>query len=471
MTSLEARLRAVSRIALYGSLLLAVVLAGLLLHLASAPLVKEEGETWHETDYASLEEVRLLQDYVRIDTSPDTGDVAAGARFLADTLEEAGIETRLEVLGTGDANLWAVLEGEDPGAVVLHHHIDVTPAGNPERWPFPPFEAQIDPPWLYGRGAFDMKSIAVAQLKAMIDLARSGVRPKRSVILLATSGEETGSELGTQWVLREHPELVERFDLVLTEGGVVEGRGRHDIKYWGTELAQKRHHTLVACSPSREYLEQVRRDLRPYGAAEGRTYLVDEVRQFLPEYAPTRDAKELRRLLADPEALLRDHAAFSSMPVYLRAMFRNELHGLGVREAPGGGFELEVSIHLLPGLELSEVRDEVIPPWLFWGLETTVHSEPAADHGSSAEHPVLSLIEEVIRERHPTAPVGPIFLPWTSTDARFFRASGIPTYGFTPFLVLTTDALRVDRPGERISLPDFVAGVAIYRDLLWRLVI
>jgi acetylornithine deacetylase/succinyl-diaminopimelate desuccinylase-like protein len=315
-----------------------------------------------------------------------------------------------------------------------------------------------------------MKSIGVAQLLAVIDLAESGVRPKRSVVLLATSGEETGSELGTQWVLRQHPELAERFELVLTEGGVVEGRSRDEIKFWGTELAQKQHATLLICGASRQVLEQVRRDLEPFGANEGRLYLVDEVRRFLPAYARTRDDPELRRLLMDPEALLRDHAAFHAMPGYLKAMFRNELHGLRVREVPGGGFELEVNIHLLPGLELTEVQDDLIPPWLFWGLETSLQSEPAADHGSPVGHPVLALIQEVVQERYPTATVGPIFLPWTATDSRFFRAAGIPSYGFSPFLTLTTEALRVDQTGERISLPDFVAGVELYRELLRRLV-
>jgi acetylornithine deacetylase/succinyl-diaminopimelate desuccinylase-like protein len=63
-----------------------------------------------------------------------------------------------------------------------------------------------------------------------------------------------------------------------------------------------------------------------------------------------------------------------------------------------------------------------------------------------------------------------MFLPWTATDSRFFRAHGIPSYGFTPFQVLTSDALRVGGAGERIALPAYVEGVAIYRELLRRLV-
>src|SRR5690606_1363032 len=102
----------------------------------------------------------------------------------------------LEVLGTGDANLWAVIEGEEPEAVVLHHHIDVSDVPDPESWNLPPFAAEIDGPWLYGRGTFDMKSVAIAQLMAFLDVAERaarGDRPRRSVIFLATAAEEVGS--------------------------------------------------------------------------------------------------------------------------------------------------------------------------------------------------------------------------------------------------------------------------------------
>jgi hypothetical protein len=289
------------------------------------------------------------------------------------------------------------------------------------------------------------------------------------VILLATSGEETGSELGTRWVLREHPELVERFELVLTEGGSVEGRSRQEIKYWGTEFAQKHFHTLVLCSPSRERLERLEQDVFAFGAQEDRLYLVDEVRSFLRRYAPTRDRADFRAILADPGRVLRDRGDFHTLPPYLKAMFRNELQSLGLRRAPGGGWELHVTIHLLPGVRLEDVRDELIPPWLFWGVESTLHVQPAGLHGSPLDHRALEVVEEVLHEHYPRATVGPVFLPWTATDARFFRARGIPSYGFSPFLILTTDAIRVDRVGERISLPDYAEGVEIYRQILRRL--
>ena len=420
---LETRRRAISRIALYGSLVLTGVLAIALVDLASAPLLPDEqgDEAWAGTDWTEYEEVEVLRGYLRLDTSARTGDVAEGARYLAELLEEAGIEPHLEVLGTGDANLWAVIEGKDPGAVVLHHHIDVTGAPDPEAWRLPPFAAEIDGPWLYGRGAFDMKSVGIAQLFAFLDLAeraRQGHPPERSVIFLATSGEETGSDFGTRWILGRHPELADRFEVVLTEGGVVEGRGRGDFKYWGTEFAQKRFAMITVCDPSRERLRQLNRDLRRFGAKGEPERLTDEVRAFLIRYAPTRDREDFRRLLSEPERLLRDYPAFREMPGYVQAMYRTEMHSLGIRETDSG-YELRVMVHMLPGTDLEDVWDETLGSWLFHGFTTGVEVEPSALHGSPLDHPALRAIEEVVRARHPDVPIGPMFLPWTATAIRY----------------------------------------------------
>jgi acetylornithine deacetylase/succinyl-diaminopimelate desuccinylase-like protein len=468
---LEKRRRAISRIALYGSLAIAGVIGVLLVTLASAPLLHPKEVDWRSRmeGVVDSEAVRLLQDYVRIDTSEKTGDVAEGARFLARVLEREGIEAHLEVLGSGDANLWAVLEGRRREAVVLHHHIDVSNVADPSEWPFPPYEAAIDGPWMYGRGTFDMKSVAIAQLLAFLDLARSGETPARSVIFLATSSEETGSQLGTRWVLEQHPELALRFGVVLTEGGVVEGRGSgEEIKYWGTETGQKRYATLVVCDPSRERLAALRKDLLAYGADGGPERLVDEVRAFLPHYAPSRDREDFRRVLADPEQVLRDRGAFRALAPYLKAMFRTEIQPRGISKT-GSGWELTAVVHMLPGTRFEDVRDEILGSWLFHGFTVQYYTEPSALHGSPPDHPAMRTIEEVVRKQHPDVPVGPMFLPWTATDARFFRAHGIPSFGFSPFLVLTTDAIRVDQTGERISVPDYVDGVELYREILARL--
>ena len=76
-----------------------------------------------------------------------------------------------------------------------------------------------------------------------------------------------------------------------------------------------------------------------------------------------------------------------------------------------------------------------------------------------------------MRDEYPDAPAGPYFLAWTATDARFFRVAGVPTYGFSPFLIMNTDTLQVDRANERFALPGYVEGVELYEELVRRLVL
>jgi acetylornithine deacetylase/succinyl-diaminopimelate desuccinylase-like protein len=471
---LERRHRFAARVALYTSLVLLGGLAFLTRLYVTAvldrPLHRTSAEDWIKLDLPHNPDVLLLQKYVQIDTSEKSGDEIAGARFLAAQLAAAGIPSQIEILGNRHANLYARLDGADPHPLVLHNHIDVEGV-NPAQWFSPPFEARIEGPWMYGRGTFDMKSVAIAQLTAMIDLKKSGKPLKRSVLFLATSSEERGSRLGVRWILRQHPDLVRSFWAVLTEGGAVEARSRDEIKYWGTEFAQKRNVDVRVCSGDRERIEALHKDLEERGFTETDLHVTPEVRAYLASYGSTRDLNELRDMLTHPEETIADVRKFRKLPNYVRSMFRNEAVPLPVEEAPGGGWQMTIKLHLLPGQELAAVRDELLPPWMLWGLPVTVDEPLSARHGSPLDHPVYREILAAFDEHYPGAPAGPWFLPWTLTDSRFFRSAGVPSYGFSPFLIMNTDTLQVDNANERFALPGFVEGVALYRGVVRRLVL
>src|SRR6202521_4688505 len=341
--ALARRLQRASRVALYGSMVLVMAAGYGMVATLDRPAVFS-GTEWIEYDSLHDPTVRLLQRYVQIDTSEATGNEEAGDRFLAAQLAAAGIRSEIEVLDGRHANLFARLEGRDPHPLVLHNHIDVSNV-DPSEWIHPPFAADIELPWIWGRGVFDMKSIAIAQLLAMIDLAKSGRPLRRSVQFLATGDEEAGdSRLGVQWVIRHRPEMVHDFWAVLTEGGTVEARSRSDIKYWGIEIGQKHFARLTVCSDSRERLEDLRRFLlgRRYTATD--LHLLPEIAAVLEGYAPSRDSSLIRGPLTHPRDLLSDIGAFRAMPAFVRSMLRNEAVPFHVKPAPGGGYELLIKI-------------------------------------------------------------------------------------------------------------------------------
>lgn len=433
--------------------------------------VLEEERSWLGVDYASIKSVQLLRDYLRIDTSAPDGNEIPGAELLASWLEAEGIEVHLERLGNRNANLWAILEGEDPRALVLHSHLDVDPAPSPESWKHPPFAGVIDVPWIFGRGTFDMKSVTIAQVLAMIELKRKGLPLQRSLILLATGDEETGSHLGTRWILREHPELVERFWGVLTEGGAIEALEPGRVKYWGTEIWQKRLVIAEACSGSRERLEDLRSDLLEHRASrEPRPRLLPTVADFLRIYAASRDMQAYRELLMDLEILLaEDHPP--SLPPFAAAQVDDEIEVFKVRPDPAGGYRLRIVLHLLPDVELEQGWNELVPAELRHGVEIgIVYDVAPLSSASPTSHPLFAGIEKFFATHEPEVDHGPLVVPWTATDARFFRAQGIPAYGFTPFVIISVDTFRMSGVDERIALPAFVEGVELYRDMVEHLV-
>ena len=78
-----------------------------------------------------------------------------------------------------------------------------------------------------------MKSQVAAEAVAGAELARGGWRPANGALkLVFVSDEETGGELGAQWLTREHPDLV-RCDMLLNEGGGMafeyDGRRRYGV--------------------------------------------------------------------------------------------------------------------------------------------------------------------------------------------------------------------------------------------------
>jgi acetylornithine deacetylase/succinyl-diaminopimelate desuccinylase-like protein len=469
----ERQRRRCSRIALYSNLVLVLALLAIFLQVLAEPLARQADQDWTDVDFAALPEVDLLRRYIAIDTSFPEGSEVEGARFLASLIEAEGIPVTLEELPEDRANLWAVLEGARPEALVLHHHIDVEPVPYLAEWRHDPYGGEIEGPWLYGRGTFDMKSVGVAQLEAFLALKRSGRRLDRSVIYLATSSEETGSQVGMRWILDHHPELTSRFWAVLTEGGAIELPEAGEIKYWGTEFAQKRYVNHVLCSDNRELLETMADELRAHGKTPlGFNRLTSEVATFLRSYAPSRSSKAIRALLEHPERLTWNHQEFLKAPLPVQSMLRDELHVFPIEETPGG-YQMTVKVHLLHGSDLEEVAARLLPEWLTYGATGMwIEGEPPAIP-SPLDHPVYRTIDSLLVRRYGRDAVGPLFLTWSANDSRFVRARGIPSYGFSPFATPTPEVLTLLRFGkaeERIALPAYVEGVALYRELVEKLV-
>jgi hypothetical protein len=183
---------------------------GLLILLFGAACSKKKPQSQVEADvtrptakWVEIEPVRLLRDYVRIDTTLERGE-QEGAEFLQRILECPGIETEIVCPAPRRCNLLARLPGRRrEGALLLLNHIDVAPVNVADWGQALPFAGTIKGGYIYGRGTYDMKSLALAQALAMRSLALRGIVPESDVLFLGEADEEEGTDEKVKEVLEE----------------------------------------------------------------------------------------------------------------------------------------------------------------------------------------------------------------------------------------------------------------------------
>ncbi|WP_306046015.1 succinyl-diaminopimelate desuccinylase [Nioella sp. MMSF_3534] len=137
---------------------------------------------------------KLTADLVRCaSVTPEEG----GALVLLDrVLSEAGFTcTRVD---RGEvSNLYARWGDKGHARTFgFNGHTDVVPVGDAAAWTHPPFGAEEEDGWLYGRGATDMKSGVAAFAAAAIDFVRD-TPPDGAIVLTITGDEEGPSTDGT----------------------------------------------------------------------------------------------------------------------------------------------------------------------------------------------------------------------------------------------------------------------------------
>ncbi len=184
------------------------------------------------TDYARLdawidahfdEEVRFLQELVRVPTDTPPGDNAPHAERTAELLQGFGLPAEAhpvpaqEVRDYGLQSITNLIVRREYGAggprIALNAHGDVVPPG--DGWQHDPYGGEIDGGSLYGRAAAVSKSDFASftfALRALEAVARPG---RGAVELHFTYDEEFGGLLGPGWLLSQG---LTRPDLLIAAG-------------------------------------------------------------------------------------------------------------------------------------------------------------------------------------------------------------------------------------------------------------
>ncbi len=299
------------------------------------------------TDYKELdawidahfdEEVRFLQELVRVPTDTPPGNNAPHAERTAELLQAFGFEAEKHAVPEREVkdyglesitNLIVRRRYGDGPTVALNAHGDVVPPG--EGWTHDPYGGEIDKGSLYGRAAAVSKSDFASFTFALRALEAVARPAKGSVELHFTYDEEFGGILGPGWLLKNgltKPDLMIAagfsYEVVTAHNGclqmevTVHGKMAHAaIPDTGVDALQGAVNILNALYAQNALYRQVTSKVEgithPYlnvGRIEGGTntnvvpgkvtFKLD--RRMIPEENPAEVEAAIRKLIADAGA-------------------------------------------------------------------------------------------------------------------------------------------------------------------------
>jgi len=420
----------------------------------------------------------ILAQLIRFNTVNPPGNERAAQEYLADRLARAGFECELLGAEPDRPNLVARLRAPDGGAqgartLCYLGHVD-TVLADPAEWTHDPWSGEISEGFLWGRGTLDMKSQVAAEVAAGTALARSGWRPASGELLIVSVvDEETGGELGAQWLTETHPGKV-RCDLLVNEGGgaVFDYAGR---RCYGVCCAEKGVFRFTVTTDGvaghasmpgmgENALLKMAPVLDRFAARQPSYQLTSEPRAFLEGIGedpgdPEGSLARLRAVDARLATMFEPMLGVTFTPTRIKASEK-------INVIPSRA-ELKVDCRVPPGLGEPEVLRGIAEVLGEDGYRIDF-TECVVGNRSPIESPLMDAISVWIDEHDPGAQVVPVILPGF-TDSRHFRAAfpECVAYGFFPHKhqSLLETAPLIHGADERIDLRDLQVAAELFRDL------
>jgi len=394
---------------------------------------------------------------LRIDTTNPPGNERPAVDYLAGKLREVGYDVTILESAPGRANLVTRYRGTGgAGPLLLAAHLDVVEA-DPTQWRHPPFSGAIAEGCLWGRGAIDMKNMAAMSVAILRRLAVDKPRLARDVIFAGVADEEAGCDLGSRFLVEQHPELV-RAEYAIGESG---GFSLHlgDATFYPVQVAEKglcwvrarwRGEPGHGSMPRPDSaVVRMAEAVAALGKARFPVHPTAYLRQFLEAVAARQPAvaRPLLKLLTQPEVLARvlrlrpDAGVARSLGALLaNTASPTVIRAGGKTNVIPGVAEVEIDGRTLPGQSTEDFLRElraVLGPDV--ELEVMKAAPPTVTEPIAS--PLYDVIARQVVAREPDATVVPYMIPGF-TDAKYFTQLGARWYGFSPVKIEKASGIK-----------------------------
>jgi len=455
-------------------------LAAALLLASAAPAFAQSGdEAAFRATYKEL---------VETNTTLSAGSCTLAAERMAARLKAAGfadsdLHLIVEPSHPKEGSLVAVLPGTDSKAkaLLLLAHIDVVEANRAD-WERDPFTLIEENGYFYARGSSDDKAQAAVWVDTLVRFKREGYKPKRTVKMALTCGEETaGAFNGADYLARHERALIDaEFGLNEGAGGLLDDAGKPLVLNIQAGEKFPQNYRFEVTNPGGHSSRPVK---------ENAIYRLSDALVKLRAYDfPVQSNEATRGYFGAMAKLLKDPAtpamaAFAADPAdpaaaaaiaagdpAWNAILRTTcvatmLDGGHATNALPQRARANVNCRIFPGTSVEEVRqalERVVgdPQVKITTLETRSEIAPPPPLTERVMGPARKVAAEIF----PGVPLVPLMAAG-GTDAAFLTPAGIPTYGLSGFFS-DREGSHAHGLNERMRVKSLMDG----RNFLYRLV-
>nr|UXE46160.1 succinyl-diaminopimelate desuccinylase [uncultured bacterium] len=370
--------------------------------------------------------------------------------------------------------------------VLLLAHLDVVP---PETqgvsvWTHAPFSGDVVDGFVWGRGALDDKSAAMAQMEAVEMLLAEGFQPKRTLYLAYGHDEEVGGADGAARISDMLEHLGVSPGLVLDEGGtIVKGSiSGLDIPVALVGVAEKGYLSLLLTAEG----QGGHSSMPPPNTTVG--VIAHAVAKLEDNPMPARITPSVRELFEHigPRMSLARRLLFGNLwlsrPLIEYMMTKNPPTDASLRTTTAATmFSGSPQQNVLPAKAAAVVNFRILPGDTRKSVlahatkvigdsrvsisPLSFSSEPSAESPSSGE--AYELLDTTIRQTMggDDLEVSP-YLVVTATDSRYYARLSPRIYRFQPQRLAPEDIARIHGTNERISVKNYTEMIHFYYQLL-----
>jgi acetylornithine deacetylase/succinyl-diaminopimelate desuccinylase-like protein len=390
---------------------------------------------------AGDEVVTLLSDLIRINTSNPTHPERPAAEWVAQKLDEVGIESTILESEPGRASTIARIKGSNPDRkpLLIHGHLDVVPADARE-WSVDPFAGEVKDDYVWGRGTVDMKDMDAMTLAVIRAWSRNGIQPERDIVLAFVADEEAGGTKGAHWLVDNHPDYFADCTEAISEVGGFSVTVGGDLRLYLIQTAEKGIGWLKLRAEARpghgsmvhpdNAVTMLARAVTRIGEHEFPVHVTPTLREFLKRLG------DLTGIAIDPDNPNDALPQLGGLARMIGATIRNTANptmleaGYKANVIPSSA-EAVIDARFLPGYEqeLFDTIDELIGDGVtreFITKDIAVETDFDGD--------VVDAMAAALNAEDPDGVPIP-YLMSGGTDAKSFSQLGIRCFGFSPLLL------------------------------------